>query len=126
VNISSLIASFATGTYTVTRRTRGTVSYGKIADGTTSTFTITASVSPAAGRDLQKLPEGMIANSAFAVITTTQLYTSNQAGADVEGGYQPDSISIEGVSHLVEHVERWQDSSSGDVGYRCIVRDGDL
>lgn len=126
MNIASLISSFSTGTYTVTRRTRGTVSYGKIQDGTETTFTITASVSPASGRDLQKVPEGFRANQVFAVITTTQLYTSDQVDADTEGGYQPDEISINSRAHLVEHVERWQDSSSGSVGYRCLVRDGEL
>lgn len=58
LDVADLVASFTTGTYTVTRRVAATYTAGIATPGATSTFTIVAAVVPASGRDLLRLPEG--------------------------------------------------------------------
>ena len=81
MNVSSLIASFATGTYTVTRTTARSLSRGKATAGTTSSVSITGSVWPASGNDLKRLPEGRRTSEVMNLMTTTQLYVGGQGSA---------------------------------------------
>jgi hypothetical protein len=116
VNVASLIASFATGTYTVTRTTRGTTTRGRIADGTTSTISITASVSPATGVDLMRLPEGRRTSYAVMVITATELLNGGQGAAT-----EADTLVIDGETFEVSVIDPWRDPLSRAVGYKCIA-----
>jgi hypothetical protein len=116
VNVASLISSFSTGTYTVTRTATRNLSKGKATAGTTSTVSITASVWPARSNDLMRLPEMRRTGAAFTLMTTTELYTGGQ-GED----YEADTISIDGESWEVSAVDKWTDSDSGGVAYKCIV-----
>lgn len=125
MDIASLISSFATGTYTVTRTTRGTLSYGKYQDGSTSTLQITASVSPASGKDLLRVPEGRRTNESRLLFTTTELYTGDAIG-ELQSGYLADTIVIDSKTFEVSHVEIWRDPATQTaIGYRCIVQDVD-
>lgn len=67
--------------------------------------TIYASVQPASGEDLERLPEGARNRSAFALFTDTQL----QAG-DIAARREPDRVVIFDAEHEVLHVEPWQNS----------------
>lgn len=96
--------------YTVTRRAAGAYASGIWADGSTSTFSITAHVQPVTGRDLKTLPEGQRAEDSRIVYTTTELRAT-------AGG--PDSISIGGEAYEVTRVETW--SGLGGTHYRAIV-----
>lgn len=116
MDISSLIASFSTGAYSVTRTARGATADGRVSSGTTSTFSITASVSPAVGSDLLKLPEGRRTNEVRAVITDTFMTIGGQGSA-----YEADQIGIDGTLWEISHVEAWLDPVSAGTGYKCLA-----
>jgi hypothetical protein len=96
-----VIASFATGQYTVTRTEAGTYTAGRYTPGPTSTFMIDASIQPASGRDLQVLAEGEHATEVRVVYTTTELRTRAPA-------HDPDRITIDGEQWEVSKFERWE------------------
>lgn len=124
MDIAQLMAAFVTGTYTVTRRARGRLVHGKITDGATTTVLITASVSPASGKDLLRLPEGRRTNESRVVFTTTELYTGGQVGSETQATYQADRILIDGKDYEVSHVETWRDPvTQTSIGYRVVVQD---
>jgi hypothetical protein len=98
VNLTGVIASFATGTYVVTRRGPTTVGSDGRADlATSSTFSILASVQPMSGRELQRLPEGMRVAERRVLFTATTLQV---VGA-------PDVVRVDGEDWEVESVENW-------------------
>lgn len=115
MDAASLISHFATGTYTVTRRASKTLERGRAEDGATSTLTIIASVQPASGRDLMRLPEGRRSVETRVVYTATQLLIGAQGS-----GFESDLISIDGNTWEVQQVQSWE---SVDPPYwRCIVQ----
>lgn len=116
MNVAGLISSFATGTYTVTRTARGSITKGKTAAGTTSSVTITACIYPATGTDLKRLPENRRTSEAMNLITDTELYDGGQ-GSD----YEADTVSVFSETWEVSDVDRWVDPESGDTGYKCLV-----
>lgn len=110
MDLSPLIAAFATGLYTVTRAAPSTVGVdGRAVQGAATTFEIQASVFPARGRELQRLPEGMRQKEHVLFYTTTPLQI---IGA-------PDTISIRGVTYEVDSIEDWV-SFGGDF-YRVLA-----
>ena len=70
------------------------------------TPTIVASIQPASGRDLQRLPEGLRSSEVIVIWTKTLLKvlgSTNSAGAT-----QPaDTLVYEGETYQVERCERW-------------------
>lgn len=90
-----------TGTYTVTRSAAGAYGTdGRFVAGSTSTFSITASVQPLDGRDLLRLPEGLRTSEVLKIYTKTRLFVQG-------AGQDPDSVAIDGVPHQIEMVETW-------------------
>lgn len=116
MNVAGLINSFATGSYTVTRTARGSITRGKIAAGTTSSLTIRASVTPAQPMDLMRLAEGRRTTDTVMLITATQLYNGGQGTA-----YEADKVAINGESWEVNIADIWTDPVSGSAGYRCLL-----
>jgi hypothetical protein len=94
VSVTGAISSFATGTYTRTRYAAGTIADGVKTRGAGATATITASVQPLSGQDLQALPEGRRTDEVKAVFTTSELLTR-------------DRLSIDGEVFEVDKVEPW-------------------
>lgn len=118
MDAASLIESFLTGTYTVTRRERGTFYNGVVVPGDVTNFEIDAAVTPASGADLQRLPEGRQQIETRIVYTKTKLEIGT-----VGSPYESDRVAIDGKSWEVQHVEAWQ---QGDGSYfRCIVQVSD-
>lgn len=119
MDITALIASFSTasGTYAVTRQTSGGYTRGVANPTVNSTIQITASLQPATGQDLLRLPEGRRTNETRVIFTDTLLRTGDQ-GQTVEA----DLVLIEGDLWEVQHVETWIDSTTKTTGYRCIVQ----
>lgn len=119
MDVANLISSFSTGTtglYTVTRRQSGAFLRG-IAQATTDvTFNITASLQPASGKDLLRLPEGRRANETRVLFTSTQLYTGDQSL-----GYEADFVSVDGEQWECAHVEDWLQWGGLAGAYRCII-----
>src|ERR1700742_262514 len=124
MDIASLISSFATGdgltngNYQVTRRVACSFVKGIAQPSTGRLITIQASVQPATGKDLLRLPEGRRSNQTRVVFTTTQLYTGDQA--DV---YAADLISIDGDPWEIQHVEEWLQANGDVAGYRCVAQE---
>lgn len=116
MDVSALISSFVTGTYAVTRTARGTVSRGKVQQGSQTTISISAAVSPASGADIKRLPEGRRTNAAKTIFTTTQLLLGGQGDEN-----ESDIVSIDGSTWEVSHVELWTDPATGATGYRCVA-----
>lgn len=121
MDLASLIESFATGTYTVTRRARAAQPFVRgIAQSTTnSTVTIRGSVQPASGKDLLRLPEGRRVVETRTLFTTTKLYTGGQGAT-----HEADLVTIDGDSWEVQHVESWVQAAAGGTGtaYRCLLQ----
>lgn len=101
MDLSSVIASFATGTYVVTRRSPSAYGTdGRLDAPTTSTLNVTACVQPLTGRELQKLPEGMQTQELLSIWSPVELRTQGS-------GQDPDLVTIEGEAWEVQKVERW-------------------
>lgn len=119
MDIVSLVNSFSTsaGTYDVTRQASKGFTRGVANPTTNSTFQITASVQPATGQDLLRLPEGRRTNETRVLFTTTQLFTGDQGQTD-----EADLVTIEGDPWEIQHVETWVDPVTKTIGYRCIAQ----
>jgi hypothetical protein len=101
VTLSSVIETFATGIYTVTRQGPGSYDEnGRAVSGELSEFTIRASVQPVTGQELKVLPEARHGEELRAVYTTTPLRTHGPAGA-------ADRLSIDGAAWEVIRAEAW-------------------
>lgn len=110
--LGGVIARFASGTYTVTRKAAGTVSVGDYTPGATTTFSIVASVQPISGRELSVLPQGQRGEEVRVVYTLTELKTRTPAT-------EPDTISIGGETWEVFRTESWE--AFGATHYRAHV-----
>jgi hypothetical protein len=111
---ADLIESFATGTYTVTRRAAAAFVIGRAGTPGTSTLAIRASVYPATGRDLQRLPEGRRSLETRTLHTTTQLLVAT------EGGNNCDLVTIDGQQWEVQMCETWP--SAPNLAFKAIVQ----
>lgn len=106
MDLTDVIASFATGTYTVTRRSASAYgSDGRLDAPTTTTFTVTAVVHPAgslesSGRELERLSEGFQTRETLTMWTPIELKT--QASSQ-----DADRVAIDGDTWEVQRVERW-------------------
>lgn len=100
MSLADSITSLASGTYTVTRTAQGTRSNGRYTPGSTSTFSIVASVQPMRGRDLRVLAEGQHAEDTRVIYTSTELRVMSPTN-------DPDRVSIDGESYELFRCERW-------------------
>ncbi len=93
--------------YTVTRYQEQGTTDG-IADPVVvdSTFPIVASIQPATGKDLQRLPEGLRTSEVLAVWTKTFLRVLGTV--QVSGNRQPpDTLVYESETYQIETCDRW-------------------
>lgn len=98
MNLSGVVISLASGTYTVTRRGSTTVgSDGRADAASSSTLVVTASVQPMSGRELQRLPEGLRVAERRNFFTPTALQVTAA----------PDIVRIDGEDWEVESVQAW-------------------
>ena len=121
MDAASLTLSFG-APYVVTRRAvlgAGFDAHGQPLPPTPSmTFSIIASVQPASGRDLLRLPEARRALETRVLFTVTQLLDGGQGAA-----FEADRVSIDGQDWEVQQVQRWLGTPGVDVAYwRCIVQ----
>lgn len=101
VDLSGAIDVNKSGTYTVTRYDGTEYDGGRELEPGTSTLEITASVQPATGQDLKRLPEGQRDEEALMLFTAVEL----RGGS---GGRRPDTVLIDGGTFQVANVQRWQ------------------
>lgn len=91
--------------YTVTRyKARGTTDGEVDPLRVDSTFDIKASIQPASGNDLQRLPEGMRTSDVVVIFTSTLLRVLGQDAADQ---LPPDTIVYNGSTYQIETVQDW-------------------
>jgi hypothetical protein len=118
VDLAALVSSFATGSYLVTRRQSAGFGRGGVANPTSdSTIQVLASVQPASGRDLLRLPELRRTVETRVVYTITQLQVGDQ-----QAGVEADLIAIDGQPWEVQRVETWQQPPYQGTAYRCIAQ----
>jgi hypothetical protein len=118
MDLSTVITSFKTGDYVVTRTVASTYNgNGVLVPGSTSTLTIEACVQPLGGRELRRLPEGLRNKEARQVYTPTELRTA-------QTGNEPDSIAIGSNSWQVQTCEPW--AELGGYFRAIVTKDGDL
>jgi len=101
--LTDVITSFATGTYTITRRGAGTYSAGVLVPASTSTETgVVMCIQPATGRMLQAVPEAQSGKETKVAYTTTSLMprTPNAAG---------DLVTIGSEAYECIRCEPWQE-----------------
>jgi hypothetical protein len=107
MSILGAIADFATGVYTVTRRTAGTRVGGRWTAGASTGFPVQLCVQPPTGRELRDLPEGARGDDVRVVYTATELLLR-------------DEITLEdGDQYAVIRAERWD--LTGAVHWRCWI-----
>lgn len=120
MDVADLISSFSTGPlglYTVTRRLATPFRRGLAQPTTDATFNVTASIQPASGKDMLRLPEGRRANETRVLFTATQLYTGDE-GLD----YEADFVEVDGEVWEISHVEDWLQWAGLAGFYRCIIQ----
>lgn len=97
------IERLCSGSYVVLRTAAGAYDEnGRYTAGSTSTFSINASIQPVSGRDLQRLPEGLRTLDLKSVWSRTQLFT-----AEAPAGMQADVITVGPHSYQVQTVLDW-------------------
>ncbi len=102
--------------YTVTRTTAGSRTRGRYAPGSSSTFTIGASIQPLTGLELQDTSDGQWGNEVIEIYTRTELRSRKrgkpEASAPVAGN---DPDTIEWNDETYEIVSCKKHESFGDV-----------
>lgn len=94
--------------YTVTRFDKAGVTGGKPnPKKVLSEFLIKASVQPASGRDLQRLPEGMRDSQTIAIWTKDELFVADEATQQY-----PDEVIYRGKRFQVEVCEPWEEAGN--------------
>jgi len=101
-DLSDVIEMLASGCYQVTRKAVTTRVNGRRVAPAVSTFEIIASVQPASGREVERLPEGLRSRETMTVYTRSELRP-----AQPESGTEADRISIDGADFEVLSVRRW-------------------
>lgn len=99
-DLCDVVDLLASGTYVVRRRSPPAFVGGRKIPPTESAFSITASIQPASGQVVLRLPEGKRNREAMTVFCCVQLKTG-------ELGQEPDLVAIDGGSFEVESVKRW-------------------
>lgn len=103
MDLSGVLTSFKTGTYSVTRSSAaGTYTAGRLVAPATSVISVDACVQPIDGRDLQKLPEGERVREPKTIYSVDELKTRGS-----NGGNAADVITIDGDLYEVIKVQRW-------------------
>lgn len=98
MNLLSVIKSFKTGDYTVTRRLQTAAIKGIAQPPTLSNFIIEACVQPAMGRMLQRLPEGVRQSEIKVVFCKEELLTNSNTQLS-------DLVTINGKDFEVSNVK---------------------
>lgn len=99
----SLISSFFTGTYNVTRKKTGSYQYGKYVPGEEETILIRGSLQPTNARELKIQEEGVRLKAYFNFYTDEPLFV-----IDTETLADSDKVLINGESYKVMSVESWK------------------
>lgn len=100
MDLTDVIASFATGTYAVRRRASSTYTDGYLDPDSFTTLSVTGCLQPVTGRELQRMPEGWQDQEVQQLWSPIYLRTKQDDGA-------ADVLEIDGVLWEVQKCERW-------------------
>jgi hypothetical protein len=107
-----VISDLSTGSYKVIRRNAASIKMARPVRGTVAaTFDIDATVQPASGRDLERLPQGRQTTETKLLETTTELQVGGQ-GHPLEA----DRVVIDGAEWEVQNVQPWPGH------YKCLLQ----
>lgn len=93
---------------TLRRPDAGTYVDGRWVGGSVVDSTITASIQPLSGEDMQSLPEARRESEAYNMYTSTQVRTVQEAGSDQNA----DRVLFFGKEFEVWQVRPWQNNSN--------------
>jgi hypothetical protein len=113
VSLADTVIRLASGTYTAARQTGGMYANGIWVPLSFSTFEIVASIQPASGEDLVRVPEGVRTRELVTVFTPTELQVKN-----APAGTEADRVAYKGATYEVQTVEKWDESGSY---YRAVA-----
>lgn len=99
------------------RREAGSYVGPRVKDGSTSTFTILASVRPVDGDDMELVPSGRREMETFCLYTSTRLRPA--AEEDSADAANADIVTIDSQNYEVLTVKRSQSKLISH--YKCIV-----
>ena len=124
MSLNESIDALATGTYTVTRRLKGSYTDGIYTAGSSSTLTISAVVESATGLqrvvggfEMRTDNDGQHANDIRVIYTRTELFTRSDS-------YEPDLISLNGRNYTIFRCEPWDLAfyeTGNEVHYRALA-----
>ena len=107
------ITALANFTCSGIRRAEQPRTGGRVVASSDTAFSFRASVQPASGKDLQRLPEGRNIEDLRVIYTLTML-TVGGPGT----GLLADRVTVDGATYEIEHVEHWP--AFGTEYYRAI------
>lgn len=93
---------------TLRRPSPGSYVNGRWVEGATTDSTITASIQPLTGEDMQSLPEARRESEAYNMFTSTQVRTVQEAGSNQNS----DRILFGGKEFEVHQVHTWQNNAN--------------
>lgn len=94
-DIADAVDALATGNYSVSRPTPGGYdTNGRVIAPTFAALTVRASITPARGRDILRLPEGNRSTEAIAILATSEVKVD-------------DRITYNGRVYVVGHSAPW-------------------
>lgn len=111
-DLCDAVEMLESGTYTVKRRDPAGYVRGRRVPSLETIFDVDASVQPASGLEVQRLPEGKRNRETMVVFSCVELKTAQR------GLQEPDILIIDGALFEVESVKRW--AALGNY-YRAVV-----
>lgn len=107
MDLSSVVLSFQNATLSVERSPRATYESGDpvVDSDEVETLSAPATVQPATGRDLKRVPEGLRTEDGIVAFTAVELLTASATN-------EPDLVTYRGEVYQVAKVERWDDSGA--------------
>lgn len=96
---------------TLRRPSAGTYVNGVWVEGAFTDTTITASIQPLKGEDMEELPEARRESEGYKMYTSTQVRTVQEAGSDQNA----DRVVFNGKEYEVHQVNPWQNNSNFNI-----------
>lgn len=93
---------------TLRRPAPGSYVNGRWVEGATTDSTITASIQPLTGEDMEELPEARRESEGYNMYTSTQVRTVQEAGSNQNA----DRIVFNGKEYEVHQVRPWQNNTN--------------
>lgn len=104
---------------TLRRPSAGSYVNGRWVEGSYTDSTITASIQPLKGEDMESLPEGRRDSEAYKMYTSTLVKTVQEAGSNQNA----DRVIFFGKEFEVHQVNEWQNNSNFNIvnHYKYLV-----